>query len=255
MKDLERAFRYCLIAYLIFNYVDIKAQTANKIAIDTLFIENKLYALIDKEKSKNKELSNEQYRVMDAYIVPVLDRFSNEYLFFEGYKAFSFGQKATYMMAVYCVWDIRNNKFIDTIDYVNFNKIVASMNITLNSYDKAVLYELLTFRELPGRYLYNLRVKKKHQAIHAKKLDLNTRIYKEYFLNMSGTLDLTCNKEIYDLLNSSTNQILYLPRVTFQNSGLREIKEFIIQVFYFNEEGELVNTTVLEKFMTLKPCD
>ncbi len=252
MKNLERDFRYCLLIGLIIFCKGSNAQ----MAIDTLFIETKLYALENNENRKNIELLNVHYDVVEFYVTQVLDSFSNHYLFFQGEMTFDFdGNKGLHFTSVYCVWDIKNNKFIDTIDFVNFNKIVASMNITLNSYDKAVLYELLTYRQLQGRYLYNLKVKKKYQVLHAKKFNLNTHIYKKYFLYMTGTLDLSCNKEIYDLLNSSTNQVLYLPRVTLSDDGRRKVKDFFIQVFYFNEDGALVNTVFLDKFMTLKSCN
>ena len=197
MKNLEKGFRCCLFVYVILNCISIKAQNTNKIAIDTLFIENKLYALLlDKEISKNKLLMNEPYEVYNDYITQVLDSFSNDYLFFEGTKAFSFNGKGTYQFTVYCVWDIKNKKFIDTIDYVNFNKIVNTNTKNLNCYDKAILYELLTFRQLEGRFKYSINRKKKYERIHKKKFDLNSQIFNLYFLGNGGYINLYCIKEI-----------------------------------------------------------
>lgn len=252
MKNLETVFRYCLFVSLIVFCKGSKAQ----MAIDTLFIETKLYTLENNENSKKIEALNTHYKVVEFYVTQVLDSFSNDYLFFKGEMTFDYiGGKGLHFTSVYCVWDIKNNKFIDTIGYTNFNKIIASMNTKLNCFDKAVLYELLTFRQQPGGYAYSIKFRKKYRTLYKEKFDLDDKIFATIFQIRSNSIDLSCNKKIYSLLNSSTNQIFYLPRITLSEDGRRKVKDFFIQVFYFNEGGELVNTMLLEKFMTLKPCD
>jgi len=254
MKNLEKVFRCGIVFCLIFNYASLSGQTNRISVIDTLHIKKKLIALVDIEKSKNVELINEQYDIVEFYISKLLDSISNDYMFYKGNMTFDF-RKALYFMAVYCVWDIHNKKFIDINNYDIFNQIVASMNTKLNCYDKALLYELLTFRQLPGRFAYRVRFWRKYEILHAKKFTVNKSIWYKYFSTDEGFIDLSCNKKIYPLLNSSTTQVLYLPRITLSEDGRRKVKDFFIQVFYFNEDGALVNTILLDKFMTLKPCD
>jgi hypothetical protein len=175
-----------------------------------------------------------------------------------------------YNKSIFCVWDKVNKIYVDSITLHLYNEIIKSSQKRLNNYDKVTLYNLLVLNLPP--LVYGIKVKIKKSSVNGQ-VNIIGKVEKLYFksflrnsfLELAGFYygfeprpEISCNKNLLKLLNKSDNNVFYFPFFMSQSLSTtiaNEIQKVTLQVFYFNDKGELVNTFWLYDFMEIKSCD
>lgn len=198
------------------------------------------------------------------YISKRLDTLSNRFEFYETSPLVGHFRKS-----IFCVWDKVNKVYVDSITIKLFNEIIKSSQVSLNNYDKVTLYNLLALNLSPLVYGIKFKIKKSSVNGDVKVISKVKKLYDENFLRNSylelanfyygfeSRKEINCNQNLLTLLNKSDNNVFYFPFFNTQNPSnikANETQKVTLQVFYFNDKGELVNTFWLYDFMEIKSC-
>lgn len=249
-----------LVLSLLFLSNISNAQNKQITGIDTVFVKNKLQVMLGSTDFVRRELStaflNKTYTMFNFYVQEKFKDVSTDYLLFYCSANYKFEGEidALIMLGAYYVWDSKSAKFIDSLDFNLFNRLIATIKVPLNCHDKAILYNLLINQKEPEVYL--IKAWRGRKVVRFKELYSNTfptsYIFAELLMGSSFYKpELRCNKEVYCLLKSSSEEVFYLP--VFVTDEFRKPIGLNIQVFTFNEKGELLKLDII-KNVSINPC-
>lgn len=226
---------------------EIRLDSLN--GIDTAFVREKLIKHIYQNGGRwAGELADLAKTSRNIYIYKTLDDLSSKYEFYTGRVTVNHITKEvsiTNTSDIVCVWDIERKVFLDTIDLEKFNKILSSITIPLNSYEKVILYNRIVYQIEP-LYYYSKLIRRR------KEVDYQTL----YEFPINPLLKISPSRHLYkpslskdptlkSIVNCSNNLIFYLPFFNYpryRSFDNLPIEKVSFQVFYFNPAGHLVHT-------------
>lgn len=111
-----------------------------------------------------------KYEIMEEYINEDYKLISDSFRFFSSTITYSIKRplKATITTTVYYVFSVTQKEFFDSIDIYTFNRIISTIKIKLNNYDKATFYNLWVYQISPK--VYEIKRYTKMNSIGFKKL-------------------------------------------------------------------------------------